>query len=157
MTSPVHETSLHLIFQLGGEIFALNVSEIRAILALSAMTVVRPELPGLRGTLFLSGTTVPVIDIHEKFGLPAYTRSPDACIIVIERDGGRTEDLFGVVVDRVKEVTAQNLDEQAGAPQVVSLLGITAEIAADSRQVADDDQSLSETENAPARSQLHAP
>lgn len=157
MTSAVHETALHLIFQLGGKTFAIDVSEVRAILALSAMTPAGAAHPGIRGTLFISGTAVPVLDTREKFGVSAKLSSPDACIIVIERSGSRLEDLFGVVVDRVKEVTARSPGDHAGLLNVVSFLEIGANTHRVARHVGNDDQPLSENENAPARSQLQAP
>jgi len=94
----------YLTFQLGSEVFALDIRSVREIIQCCPMTAV-PLMPDfVRGVINLRGAVVPVIDLHARFGRPAATVGKKTCIVIFDslRDGERVE--LGLLVDAVSEV-----------------------------------------------------
>ena len=93
-----------LLFLLGEEAFALEISSVREIIQQGHMTPV-PLMPNfVRGVINLRGAVVPVIDLHARFGRPAATLGKKTCIVIFDslRGGERVE--LGLLVDAVSEV-----------------------------------------------------
>ncbi len=96
--------SQYLTFQLGEEVFALDIRSVREIIQYAPMTTV-PLMPGfVRGVINLRGAVVPVIDMHARFGRPSAPVGRRTCIVIFDslQSGDRTE--LGLVVDAVSEV-----------------------------------------------------
>lgn len=94
----------YLTFNLGEEVFALDIRSVREIIQHGAITQV-PLMPAfVRGILNLRGAVVPVIDLHARFGRPASQIGKKSCIIIFDasRQGERAE--LGLLVDAVSEV-----------------------------------------------------
>jgi len=90
-----------LLFLLGEEAFALEISSVREIIQQGHMTPV-PLMPNfVRGVINLRGAVVPVIDLHARFGRPAATLGKKTCIVIFDslRGGERVE--LGLLVDAV--------------------------------------------------------
>ena len=93
-----------LLFLLGEEAFALDISSVREIIQQGQMTPV-PLMPNfVRGVINLRGAVVPVIDLQARFGRPAATLGKKTCIVIFDsqREGERVE--LGLLVDAVSEV-----------------------------------------------------
>ena len=60
----------YVIFQLGGEYYALEVLRVQEVLDMGALTHVPGSPNSLRGVLNLRGHVVPVWDLRIPFGLP---------------------------------------------------------------------------------------
>jgi len=94
----------YLTFQLGDEVFAMDIRAVREIIQYSNMTIV-PLMPEfVRGVINLRGQVVPVIDLQSRFGRTVSTVGKKTCIIIFDasRDGERVE--LGLMVDSVSEV-----------------------------------------------------
>jgi purine-binding chemotaxis protein CheW len=94
----------YLTFLLGGEMFAIEILNIREIIEYGALTTV-PMMPTfIRGVINLRGAVVPVIDLSVRFSRPPVEVTRRTCIVIIEiNNAGERQDI-GVVVDSVSEV-----------------------------------------------------
>jgi purine-binding chemotaxis protein CheW len=87
-----------VIFQLGKEDYAIDVSQVREIIAMVGFTRM-PNAPGyLKGIINLRGQILAVIDLAERLGIEAIPE--EARIIVVEAGDARA----GLIVDSVSEV-----------------------------------------------------
>lgn len=98
------DTSQHLTFTLGKEIFALDISSVREVLELTPITKI-PRTPDfMRGVINLRGHAVPVMDMRLKFGMPHVPPTVDTCIIIVEVAFEGERIVMGGLVDSVREV-----------------------------------------------------
>jgi purine-binding chemotaxis protein CheW len=100
----INNTNTFLSFQLGKELFALNVSKVLTILEMKPITKVPNSPEYLRGVINLRGNVLPVIDMRIKFGMSATEFTTNTCIIVLSVEiEGETIQL-GILVDSVDSV-----------------------------------------------------
>ena len=102
---------MYLTFQLGGEVYALEILKVQEIIGMMNVTRV-PRMPEfVRGVVNLRGKVIPVVDLRLKFGLEAQEDTEKTCIIVveIEQDGQKTT--MGIIVDEVSEVIDVSTDQ----------------------------------------------
>lgn len=100
----ITETRQYLTFQLGAEVFAMDVSNVREILEFTTVTKV-PKTPDyMRGAINLRGSVVPVFDMRLKFGLSASEKTVHTCIVVVEVAVEGETTVIGALVDSVQEV-----------------------------------------------------
>jgi purine-binding chemotaxis protein CheW len=94
----------YLTFLLGGEMFAIEIQNIKEIIEYGHLTTV-PMMPDfVRGVINLRGRVVPVIDLSVRFGRKAPETTKRTCNVIIEVQAeGETIDI-GIVVDAVSEV-----------------------------------------------------
>ncbi len=98
------DTRQYLTFQLGAEVFAMDVSNVREILEFTTVTKV-PKTPDyMKGAINLRGSVVPVLDMRLKFGLPASEKTVHTCIVVVEVALEDETTVIGALVDSVQEV-----------------------------------------------------
>jgi len=98
------DMSQHLTFTLGKEVFALDITSVREVLELTAITKI-PRTPDfMRGVINLRGHAVPVMDMRLKFGMPAAQVTVDTCIIIVEVAFEGERIIMGGLVDSVREV-----------------------------------------------------
>ncbi len=94
----------YLTFLLGGEMFAIEILNVREIIEYGALTTV-PMMPAfIRGVINLRGAVVPVIDLSVRFSRAPVEVTRRTCIIIIEIDNAGERQDIGVVVDSVSEV-----------------------------------------------------
>jgi purine-binding chemotaxis protein CheW len=94
----------YLTFQLGPEIYGLEILKVQEIVGMMKVTRV-PGTPGfVRGVINLRGQVIPVVDMRLKFSMPAKEDNEKTCIIVVQvaADGRRIT--MGTIVDEVSEV-----------------------------------------------------
>lgn len=95
-----------VVFDLAEEHYGVDISSVESIIKLQAITVV-PRAPRfVEGVTNLRGKILPVIDLRQRFGLPAAKRTKDSRIVVVEMSGTTV----GIVVDGVSEVLRVNPD-----------------------------------------------
>jgi purine-binding chemotaxis protein CheW len=112
------ETRQYLTFQLGEEIFAIDVSHVREILEFSTVTKV-PRTPAyMRGVINLRGSVVPVLDMRLKFGMSTTEKTVNTCIIVVEVFFDGETMIIGALVDSVQEVFELEPDQIEPAPRI---------------------------------------
>lgn len=93
-----------LVFQVAGDVFAIDIRHVREIIQYAGLTVV-PNMPAfLRGVVNLRGSVVPVVDVNARlFGdrSPIVKRS-SVIIAEVVSEGARVD--IGLLVDAVSEV-----------------------------------------------------
>ncbi|HNS14724.1 MAG TPA: chemotaxis protein CheW [Syntrophorhabdaceae bacterium] len=114
----ITNTRQYLTFQLGNEIFAVDVSNVREILEFTTVTKV-PQTPEfMRGVINLRGSVVPVLDMRLKFGMTITERTVNTCIIVVEVSFEGDTTVIGALVDSVQEVFELEPDQIEPAPKI---------------------------------------
>ncbi|MBA4357573.1 MAG: chemotaxis protein CheW [Desulfovibrio sp.] len=112
------DTSQHLTFTLAKEVFALDISSVREVLELTAITKIPRTPEFMRGVINLRGHAVPVMDMRLKFGMPATTATVDTCIIIVEVDFEGDQIIMGGLVDSVREVFELSAEHIEAAPRM---------------------------------------
>lgn len=98
------EVQQYLTFQLGGEMYAVGILNVKEIIEYGQITEI-PMMPGfIRGVINLRGAVVPVIDLAVRFGGQASVVQRRTCIVILEISQGDTRQDLGVMVDAVSEV-----------------------------------------------------
>jgi purine-binding chemotaxis protein CheW len=108
----------YLTFQLGDEMFGLDVSHVREILEFNTVTKVPKTPEYMRGVINLRGSVVPVLDMRLKFGLSQTEKTVDTCIIVVEVSFEDETTIIGALVDSVQEVFELDPGEIEPAPRI---------------------------------------
>jgi purine-binding chemotaxis protein CheW len=91
----------YLTFNLGDEVFGLEIRYVTEIIGLQPITKIPEVAPYIKGIINLRGKIIPVIDMRLKFGKEAAEYNDRTCIIVID-----IQDVsVGLIVDNVSEVT----------------------------------------------------
>jgi purine-binding chemotaxis protein CheW len=111
--------SSYVVFQLGGEGYALEVMRVQEVLDMQSLTEVPGGPKSLLGVINLRGHVVPVYDLRMPFGLAGdakQTRAP--CVLIIESVLGSELQITGLLVDRVSDVLEFSPEEVQAAPQL---------------------------------------
>ncbi len=94
----------YLTFQLGPEVYGLEILKVREIIGLMDITPV-PRTPShIRGVINLRGKIIPVIDLRVKFSMERTADTERTCIIVVDLEQEVGTIQMGVLVDAVSEV-----------------------------------------------------
>ncbi len=113
-------TSQYLTFRLGGEVFALDIAQVREVLDYTSITRV-PRTPDFMcGVINLRGSVVPVVDMRLKFGMPKTEKTINTCIIIVEIKTGEENVLMGALADSVQEVIELAPENIEPAPRIGS-------------------------------------
>jgi purine-binding chemotaxis protein CheW len=111
------ELQQYLTFQLGDEVFAFGILNIREIIEYGRLTEV-PRMPGfIRGVINLRGSVVPVIDLGQRFGKAPTQVSPRTCIVILEVENDGDLHSVGVMVSSVNDVVEIPPDQIEPAPE----------------------------------------
>ena len=114
----ISDVRQYLTFQLGDEVFGLDVSNVREILEFTTVTKV-PKTPGfMRGVINLRGSVVPVLDMRLKFGLTITEKTVNTCVVVVEVDLDGERTVIGALVDSVQEVFELEPGQIEPAPKI---------------------------------------
>jgi purine-binding chemotaxis protein CheW len=93
-------TAQFLTFTLGSEEYGVEILKIQEIKGFSAVTPL-PNAPAhVKGVLNLRGTIVPIVDLRQKFGMPAEAYTKFTVIVVVQVQGKT----LGFMVDAVSDV-----------------------------------------------------
>lgn len=93
-----------LTFMLGGETFAIPITQIREIIEFSGITGI-PMVPDfLRGVINLRGSVVPVVDLSARLGRGITVTGRRSCVVILEVAQTNDTQCMGVLVDAVSEV-----------------------------------------------------
>jgi purine-binding chemotaxis protein CheW len=117
--SEVHGTMQLVSFNLGKELYGIEITKVREIILITEITRI-PETPEyLKGLINLRSTVIPVIDLRARFGLPEAALTDESRIMVIQAQGKT----IGIMVDAVSEVLRVKQDQIAPPPTTVTGLG----------------------------------
>jgi len=98
------------IVTLGGELFTIDLQNVREVFVLESITPV-PGMPsGLIGVTNLRGSVVPLLDLRQMIGLTAET--PLKYAVVVKHGNWQV----GVLVDTVPEIRTLSKDQFLPAP-----------------------------------------
>jgi purine-binding chemotaxis protein CheW len=104
-----------LTFYLADEEYGVEILKVQEIIGMQPITRVPRTPPFIRGVINLRGKVIPIMDLRERFGMPAADANGALdeataalrCIIVVHVTGPQGQIVpVGVVVDRVSEVSA---------------------------------------------------
>ncbi|MCX5814808.1 MAG: chemotaxis protein CheW [Proteobacteria bacterium] len=112
------DTRQYLTFQLGEEVFGVDVTHVREILEFTTVTKVPRTPEFMRGVINLRGSVVPVLDMRLKFGMTRTDKTVDTCIIVVEVSFEEETTIIGALVDSVQEVFELEPDQIEPAPKI---------------------------------------
>lgn len=107
-----------LTFNLEDEIFAFDISHVREVLEMMAVTKVPKTPKFVRGVLNLRGLVMPVIDMRCKFQMNSVEDTIDTCIIVLEISIDDELIVVGAVVDAVREVIELLAKDMQPTPKI---------------------------------------
>lgn len=108
----------YLTFLLGKEVFALEISQVREVLELPAITSI-PRLPEfMRGVINLRGSAVPVMELRRKLSMSASKDTVNTCIIIVDILMCEETITIGILVDSVKEVFEASPESIEPAPKM---------------------------------------
>jgi len=114
----IKESVLYLTFRLEKELLAIEVSQVREVLDLCAITRVPRTPEYMRGVINLRGSVIPVIDLRLKFGLSHTESTIDARIVVMEIELEGAVTVVGVLTDSVHDVIEIDTAEIDSSPQM---------------------------------------
>jgi purine-binding chemotaxis protein CheW len=108
----------YLTFQLGDEVFCLDISQVREVLDFTNITKV-PRTPDfMRGVINLRGGVVPVVDLRLKFGMAKTEKTRRTCIIIVEVNVDGENTVLGALADSVEEVIEMEPGQIEPAPRI---------------------------------------
>lgn len=89
-----------VVFQIGAELYGVEISRVHEIIRLRAVTRV-PRAPAfVEGVINLRGKVISVINLPHRFGLPIAEPTRASRIVVVDLN----DQVIGMVVDGVSEV-----------------------------------------------------
>lgn len=100
----VLERKTYLTFQLGDEVFAVDVQHVHEVLDFRDTTRIPGAPDFMRGIINLRGSVVPVVDMRLKFGMSETERKVSTCVIVMDVGRGENRTVIGAIADAVREV-----------------------------------------------------
>ena len=108
----------YLTFNLGEEVYAIDISKVREVLDFTSITKV-PQAPDfMRGVINLRGGVVPVVDLRLQFGMSSTERTVNTCIIIVEVSLDDERTVLGALADSVQEVFDFDAGEIEPAPRI---------------------------------------
>jgi len=105
-----------VLFELGAETYALDISIVHEIIRMQQITKV-PKAPFfVEGVINLRGKVIPVVDMGKRFGIEKTERTKHNRIVVVDIKGTT----IGIVVDAVTEVIRINGDSVEQASDIIT-------------------------------------
>jgi purine-binding chemotaxis protein CheW len=104
-----------VVFTIGDEEFGVDISQVREIVRLVAITYL-PKAPGfIEGVVNLRGQILAVIDLAKRLGISSKERGETTRIIVVEV----SDNTVGMIVDSVSEVLRLNTEFVDEVPSLI--------------------------------------
>ena len=92
--------SQYLTFRLQEEEYGLDILQVQEIKNYTRITPIPNTPPYIKGAMNLRGTVVPIVDLRQRFNMPA-TEYSQYTVIIVVNIGGR---VVGLIVDAVNDV-----------------------------------------------------
>lgn len=110
-----------VVFLLDNEAFGIIIQMVESIIKKQAITKVPHVEKYILGVTNLRGTVVPVVDLRQRFSIPAQETTKDTRIIVLNTESGKN----GIVVDEVMEVMRLPKSAIAPPPRIATTINTT--------------------------------
>lgn len=107
-----------LTFQLGGEVYGVDILRVKEIRGWSPVTRIPQSSASVLGVLNLRGVVVPIFDLRVRFALESAEFTPMTVVIVLSLRTTTGQREVGVVVDAVKDVVDLAAADIKPAPEV---------------------------------------
>lgn len=107
---------MYLTFTVGDETYGVPLERVLEIVVMQAITRIPDTPPYVKGVINLRNKVIPVVDARARLGLPAVAYDPRTCIVVLQVGVWPV----GVVVDRVRDVTAIPADATQPPPPIAT-------------------------------------
>jgi len=105
-----------VVFSLGREEFAVEVTQVREIMRMEEITRMPKTPQFVEGIINLRGQIIAVVELAKRLNLESGSRSGETRIIVVE-----AEDIkVGMIVDSVSEVLRVNADAVEPSPTLTT-------------------------------------
>lgn len=114
----MNETSQYMTFKLGGELFAINVFQVREVLEVLQITKVPTAPAYMRGVVNVRGQAIPVVDLRLRFGLPSTEDTVSTRVIVMELDIDGETAVIGGLADSVHQVIELEPEDISPPPRI---------------------------------------
>ncbi|MDT8407261.1 MAG: chemotaxis protein CheW [Methylococcales bacterium] len=113
-----------LSFELAGEAYALKILKVVEIRGWEPIRPI-PNTPSfIKGALNLRGNIVPIIDLRERFALPAKECTPMTVVIVVNIEIEQQPLALGMIVDAVSDVLEIKAEDIRKTPPLGSAIDI---------------------------------
>lgn len=89
-----------VVFNLGQEVYAIEIAMVKEIIQMQAITRVPGTPPSVEGVINLRGAVIPIVDLRKRFKLAKIDRTKDTRVVIVSCKGQEV----GVVVDSVAQV-----------------------------------------------------
>jgi purine-binding chemotaxis protein CheW len=103
-----------VVFSLGEEDYAVDITMVREIIQMQPITRVPGTPQSVEGVINLRGSIIPIVDLRKRFRLSKIERDKDTRIVVVSCKG---QDV-GVIVDSVAKVLRIPVDTIEAASSV---------------------------------------
>ena len=104
-----------VVFAIGDEEFGVDISQVREIVRLIAITYLPKAPVFIEGVVNLRGQVVAVIDLAKRLSIPSKPRGENTRIIIVEIEGLT----MGMIVDSVSEVLRLSSEHVEALPSVI--------------------------------------
>jgi purine-binding chemotaxis protein CheW len=111
-------------FQLGEEIYAIDIMEIKQIVNRQEVREIPNAPPYVEGILNLRGLVTPIINLHKRFVLKKLEMTEEDKLLsgfIILEINNMT---LGVIIDKVLRVISLDVDSIQPPPQMISGIGV---------------------------------
>jgi purine-binding chemotaxis protein CheW len=109
-----------VVFSLGREEFAVEVTQVREIMRMEEITRMPKSPPFVEGIINLRGQIIAVVDLARRLNLESAERGIDTRIIVVEAE----EIKVGMIVDSVSEVLRISTEEVESNPTMITDMSV---------------------------------
>ena len=109
-----------VVFRVGGEEFALDIMDLKEVVAMRAVTPVPETESYVEGVMNLRGNLVPVLDLRKRLRALPHVESSERRIIVSSLEGR----LVGLIVDGASEVIRVREEMIEPAPDIILEMGV---------------------------------
>jgi purine-binding chemotaxis protein CheW len=109
------EEQQYIVFRMNEEKYGAPLEQIQSIEKLMTITKAPKVLNFIKGLIDLRGTSVPVIDLRERFGLPTEIDEDQARIVIVNV----ADALVGMIVDAVLDVQPVMMSQIEAAPKLI--------------------------------------
>ncbi len=95
-----------VVFALGDETYGVDISSVREIIQMQAITKIPGSVHSVEGVINLRGSVIPVVDLRTRFRMDKSPYTGDTRIVVVNSRGRDV----GIIVDLVDEVLRISMD-----------------------------------------------
>jgi len=98
------DTEQNLTFIMADEEYGVDILAVQEIRGWESATPVPNSPCHIKGVINLRGTIVPIMDLRQRFGLPAIEYGDETVVVVLKVKIGRNQRVMGIIVDAISDV-----------------------------------------------------